>query len=320
MHGCVLNGLNLQDRDLHLHNLTSCSLIDVVVTNTKLPHDLHRCNWTGVVLQNRDLRQFSVHNSIFTNCSLVNTLLPQDLHGCDLSGVSLEGRDLTSYNFSNSNLSNANFSNANLTNAAVTNANFSNATLTNVIAPQSHPQSSILSISDVVRIAQWLNNNNNNVALSQLLYRGSRDGFSAQAFHSHCDNHSPTLVVVRSSNGNKFGGFTEATWANSIHNSYGQSVADPSNRSFVFSLTNNMKFPLIPAKNAQALYCSYSYGPVFCGSIAFSIGDQCNTGNNSSSYFDGTIYAIPNGANINGQTVLAGSQSFTVSEIEVFQL
>ena len=34
----------------------------------------------------------------------------------------------------------------------------------------------------------------------QLLYRASRDGFSAAAFHAKCDGHSPTLTVVQVSN------------------------------------------------------------------------------------------------------------------------
>jgi len=30
----------------------------------------------------------------------------------------------------------------------------------------------------------------------QLLYRASKDGFSAASFHTKCDGHSPTLTVV----------------------------------------------------------------------------------------------------------------------------
>ncbi|XP_022784312.1 BTB/POZ domain-containing protein KCTD21-like, partial [Stylophora pistillata] len=32
----------------------------------------------------------------------------------------------------------------------------------------------------------------------QLLFRGFRDGFTAQAFHSKCDNKGPTVTIVRS--------------------------------------------------------------------------------------------------------------------------
>ena len=46
----------------------------------------------------------------------------------------------------------------------------------------------------------------------KLLYRASRDGYSCESFHSHCDNKGPTLVVIRSTKGNIFGGYSDADW------------------------------------------------------------------------------------------------------------
>ena len=46
----------------------------------------------------------------------------------------------------------------------------------------------------------------------RLLFRASRDGFSASAFHLKCDNKGPTVTVVKSG-ANIFGGFTETPWA-----------------------------------------------------------------------------------------------------------
>ena len=46
----------------------------------------------------------------------------------------------------------------------------------------------------------------------KLLYRGSRDGFRARDFHSHCDDIPNTLTIIQSENGNIFGGFTTQTW------------------------------------------------------------------------------------------------------------
>ena len=45
----------------------------------------------------------------------------------------------------------------------------------------------------------------------RLLFRASRDGFAASAFHSKCDNKGPTVTVVKSG-ANIFGGFTEKSW------------------------------------------------------------------------------------------------------------
>ena len=47
----------------------------------------------------------------------------------------------------------------------------------------------------------------------RLLFRASRDGFAASAFHSKCDNKGPTITVVKS-DANIFGGFTEKPWTN----------------------------------------------------------------------------------------------------------
>ena len=46
----------------------------------------------------------------------------------------------------------------------------------------------------------------------RLLFRASRDGFAAAAFHSKCDNKGPTVTIVKSAN-NIFGDFTEVSWS-----------------------------------------------------------------------------------------------------------
>ena len=50
----------------------------------------------------------------------------------------------------------------------------------------------------------------------RLLFRASRDGFAALAFHFKCDNKGPTITVVKSG-GNIFGGFTEKAWTSKIN-------------------------------------------------------------------------------------------------------
>ena len=49
----------------------------------------------------------------------------------------------------------------------------------------------------------------------RLLFRASRDGFAAKAFHSRCDNKGPTVVIVNS-NQYIFGGFTEVSWTSKL--------------------------------------------------------------------------------------------------------
>lgn len=73
-----------------------------------------------------------------------------------------------------------------------------------------------------------------------LLYQGSRDGFRASNFHSHCDNKPNTLTIVQSTSGNIFGGFTNAHWSSPVIETtqYDKSA-------FIFNLVNNDNRPLI---------------------------------------------------------------------------
>ena len=49
----------------------------------------------------------------------------------------------------------------------------------------------------------------------KLIYRATRDGFDAKDFHSKCDSYQNSLVIIKSSNCNVFGGFTEVSWSGS---------------------------------------------------------------------------------------------------------
>jgi hypothetical protein len=51
-----------------------------------------------------------------------------------------------------------------------------------------------------------------------LLWRGSRDGFSARDFHERCDGRANTLTLILDSGGNVFGGFTPLEWESRVWN------------------------------------------------------------------------------------------------------
>jgi len=145
-----------------------------------------------------------------------------------------------------------------------------------------------------------------------LIYRASQDGFEASSFHSKCDNKLNTLIIIKSTNGYVFGGYTEQTW-----NCIGIYKADPN--SFIFSLINKTNKP-IKMKNItaeRAIGCAESYGPVF--GIDLMIADKSNTNTASSSDL-GSSYIHPDytkGSN-EAKSFLAGSMNFQVSEIEVY--
>ena len=94
-----------------------------------------------------------------------------------------------------------------------------------------------------------------------LLYRASRDGHNAAAFHARCDGKGPTLTALRSANGCVFGGFAAVGWA-----SAGGYVKAPG--SWLFSLvgvrgSRPLRMDLVDANHAEAVYHGSEYGPVF---------------------------------------------------------
>jgi hypothetical protein len=149
-----------------------------------------------------------------------------------------------------------------------------------------------------------------------LLWRGSRDGFGAREFHRRCDGHGNTLTLILDTKGDIFGGFTPAEWEVGD----GQSRADPSLKSFLFTLKNPHNFPprkfaLKAEKKNQAIACWDTWGPHFWD---ISVSDNCNKGSSSQTGAFGGHYV--NDTGLDGLTLFTGSERFTVKEIEVFEI
>ncbi len=47
----------------------------------------------------------------------------------------------------------------------------------------------------------------------KLIYRSSEHGYTASSFHECCDDKGPTLVIIKSSGGWIFGGYTTQSWS-----------------------------------------------------------------------------------------------------------
>jgi hypothetical protein len=156
-----------------------------------------------------------------------------------------------------------------------------------------------------------------------LLYRGSRDGFAAKAFHRICDGKRDTLTVVEDKDKNVFGGFTPVPWESSA----GRHLSDPKGRGFLFTIINPGKlrprvFAVKSDATNKAIYCSGALGPCF-GERDLWIGDACDSsrflsGSSNTCERFGTVYQNDTGTP--GNHVLATHPAFLVSEIEVFQV
>jgi len=146
----------------------------------------------------------------------------------------------------------------------------------------------------------------------KLIYRATRDGFGATDFHSKCDSYQNSLVIIKSTNGNVFGGYTEQNWSHSV-----DYKNDPN--AFLLSFINqhNSKIIMKCTNPSHAIFAHRAYGPIFGHDL--HICNNSNTSNGSYSYL-GHSYKHPNYANGSNEakSFLAGSHNFLTTEIEVY--
>ena len=150
-----------------------------------------------------------------------------------------------------------------------------------------------------------------------LLYRASRDGFTAQDFHSRCDGKTNTITIIKNNLNCVFGGYASASW-----NSSNQYINDPN--AFLFSLRRdgksyNDKFTIKKPENA--LHGSSSYGPIF-GGHDILVCNQSNATFGSYTNF-GHSYNLPDGYGKGriAKNFLTGNYNhWTTTEIEVYQI
>ena len=58
------------------------------------------------------------------------------------------------------------------------------------------------------KLREWIGNNYQ----WRLIYRASEHGYTGSSFHLYCDDKGPTLIVIKSSEGWIFGGYTTQSW------------------------------------------------------------------------------------------------------------
>jgi hypothetical protein len=156
----------------------------------------------------------------------------------------------------------------------------------------------------------------------RLIYKASIDGFESSDFHTECDDMPNTLVVIKSKNGNIFGGYTEESWSNTDFLSPYIDKSD--SNAFLFSLINKENRPLKMkcSSNQGGIRCNNTCGPIFGGKAGYSdiwIGNLSNLSPVNHSYL-GHYYTHSDykyGSN-KACSLLAGSFRFEVSDIEVY--
>ncbi|XP_067336256.1 interferon-induced protein 44-like isoform X3 [Channa argus] len=100
-----------------------------------------------------------------------------------------------------------------------------------------------------------------------LLYKASKHGFTAAAFHNRCDLQGPTVIVAYNPAGFAFGAYTSKDYTQC-----GQPIYDQ--EAFVYSITAGENKPLrVAGITGQSAFTDVGTGPNF-GALVFLHGDQ----------------------------------------------
>ncbi len=138
-----------------------------------------------------------------------------------------------------------------------------------------------------------------------LIYKATRDGDKSEIFHTMCDSYQNTVVLIKTSKGRIFGGFTHEKWE-------GDDINKIDNRAFLFSVDRQKVYTV--QKNEEAIGCYKLNGPDFCGwqivvHDNFLSNKQCYTGEKGVNFNTEEDYEL------NG-----GEKYFGIDELEVFQV
>jgi hypothetical protein len=155
----------------------------------------------------------------------------------------------------------------------------------------------------------------------ELIYRGSRDGFSAKDFHDRCDGRASTVTLIKTPQGFVFGGYTPSRWESGPP--LGKFIADETLKSFLFTVknphnTNPRRFPIKADKKAKAIFVDPGCGPTFGGGAEIAIASNCDAKAANSTRGFGNAYV--NDTGIDGKIFFSGEPAFVVKEIEIFEV
>ena len=163
-------------------------------------------------------------------------------------------------------------------------------------------QSNIITKNEIPLLIGWLPKHPLKIIQ---LFDTQIDTHNAGAFHQKCDDKGTTIVVVKTSSDNRFGGYTSKSWGSST----GAYVGDTS--AFLFSFDTKKKYNVNTPN--FAIYCNATYGPTFGNGHDLHIANYAPQ--NNSSYTNGMAYPLETIYELN-----KGVKNFTAKNYEVYQI
>lgn len=156
------------------------------------------------------------------------------------------------------------------------------------------------------QLINWIFDNQEFNGKTQLIYTSTLHGGNADYFHYYCDGKSPTVILIKSNKGARFGGYTEAPWEKNYKYKTDKNA-------FLFSLDNLKMFRVTESKHA--ILCD-SYGPTFGRSYSYSDLYICQN------FLEENSYKGPQTSykKCSEDELTGGEKCFVVKELEVFQI
>ena len=165
--------------------------------------------------------------------------------------------------------------------------------------------SDIITNNEIKMISNWINPNAN--LKFKLLYKVSRDGDRISTFTEKVKGKYPTLIIIQSKSGFKFGGYTSVEWDMTGYYKYKKD-----NSAFIFSINKKKKYKLKSAKHA---ICGDPNHFAFGSGHDLTILDKCQTNDNSKDYLYNYGYEMKEKYELTG-----GENKFYVQDCEVYQV
>jgi hypothetical protein len=163
-------------------------------------------------------------------------------------------------------------------------------------------KSDILNRNEMEYFLDWFEKKPNKI---KLLLDSKRDGDLTSTFYDKCSGKYPTVVLVKTTKGHRFGGYSSISWKN-LNGSF---FSDKNN--FIFSLDKKKKYNILNPENAIQTSSSYF---AFGRGSDFLVGNNCTSNSNNYNNNSGT-YNTTEKYELNG-----GEINFAVSSYEVYQI
>ena len=186
-------------------------------------------------------------------------------------------------------------------------------------------EETITNLKEVPQLRRFLNSNNNLIGdiitneeqynlicdwinkeksfKFKLLYKGTIDGDTIEIFHNKCDNQGPTISIIKSTDGQVFGGYTSKSWDKN------QKTDVPDPLSFLFNINNKKKYCVSNNRGIMSKYiCNFggnNFHELWVKNYYFSENSYCDNGQ---------------GYNFKNYELSGGKNSFKVQELEVYRV